>query len=524
MSNECTSGRAGGRHSGILCHPTSMPGAHGIGDLGEGPRRFIDFLVDAGQTLWQVLPLGPTGYGDSPYQPFSAFAGNPLLIDLGELVREGLLDAAILAEAEALPADRVDYGRVIDLKGRALQAAYANLLMGGASPLRQAMDAYAADQAHWLDDYALFMALKERFGWKPWVAWEPDIALRRGDAVARWREELAGAVGYHRFAQFLFARQWARVRAYANAAGVEIIGDMPIFVGHDSVDVWSHRDLFRLDERGDPTVVAGVPPDYFSATGQLWGNPLYRWDVMRERGYAWWLARLRNALATVDRVRLDHLRGFAGYWEVPAGEVTAINGRWVRGPGAHFFEAVQRELGALPIVAEDLGLISVDVHTLRQQFDLPGMKVLQFGFGGDASNLNLPHNWERNLVAYTGTHDNDTTLGWYRAADEKTRHQVRVYTGTDGSDIPWTFIRFTMNSVAERAVFPLQDVLGLGSEARLNTPGQPHGNWTWRYRPDALRPELAESLRAMTAASGRWLAPGETWEAATPLVIAYGEP
>jgi 4-alpha-glucanotransferase len=515
--------RSSGRKSGILCHPTSMPGAHGIGDLGEGPRRYVDFLVDAGQTLWQVLPLGPTGYGDSPYQPFSAFAGNPLLVDLTELVQEGLLDRADLCEAEALPADRVDYGRVIDLKARALRATYANL-MHDAHPLRQELDVYIAEQAHWLDDYALFMALKERFAWKPWVEWEPDIALRRDDAVARWRMELADTLGFHRFAQFLFARQWARVRAYANAASVAIIGDMPIFVGHDSADVWSHRDLFRLDGRGYPTVVAGVPPDYFSATGQLWGNPLYRWDVMRERDYAWWLARLRNALSQVDMVRLDHFRGFAGYWEVPADEETAINGRWVRGPGAHFFEVVRRALGTLPIIAEDLGLISVDVHALRRALSLRGMRVLQFGFGGDASNLNLPHNWERNLVAYTGTHDNDTSLGWYRAADERARHQARIYTGTDGSDIHWTLIRLTMNSVADMAIFPLQDVLGLGSEARMNRPGQPHGNWTWRYAPDALRPELAAVLRTMAEASGRWLPPGKTWDTDTPLTLMYQEP
>lgn len=516
--------RTSDRKCGILCHPTSIPGAHGIGDLGEGPRRFIDFLVDAGQTLWQVLPLGPTGYGDSPYQPFSAFAGNPLLIDLTELVREGLLVGADLSEAEGLPADRVDYGRVIDLKGSALRAAHANLPARGSAALRQELDAYVAREAHWLDDYALFMALKERFGWKPWVEWPSDIALRRADAVERWRLELADSVGYHRFIQFLFARQWARLRAYANAAGVAIIGDMPIFVGHDSADVWAHRDLFRLDERGYPTVVAGVPPDYFSATGQLWGNPLYRWGLMRERGYDWWLARLRNALAAVDMVRLDHFRGFSGYWEVPAGEETAVNGRWVRGPGAHFFEAVRRALGALPIIAEDLGLISVDVDELRRAFGLPGMRVIQFGFGADASNLNLPHNWERNLLAYTGTHDNDTTLGWYHAADEKARHQVRVYTGTDGSDVHWTLIRLTMNSVADMAVFPLQDILGLGSEARLNTPGLPHGNWTWRYQRGALRPELAAALRAMAEASGRWLPPGEQWDAATPLVLEYEEP
>lgn len=520
MSDE----RGSNRTSGILCHPTSMPGAHGIGDLGEGPRRFVDFLVAAGQTLWQILPLGPTGYGDSPYQPFSAFAGNPLLIALDDLVREGLLDHAELTDAAALPADHVDYGRVIALKGRALRTAHARLAERGSASLRRELEAYVAREVHWLEDYALFMALKERFDWKPWVEWPPDIALRRADAVARWRAELADAVSYHRFAQFVFSRQWARLRAYANDVGITIIGDMPIFVGHDSADVWAHRDLFRLDDRGLPTVVAGVPPDYFSATGQLWGNPLYRWDLMRERGYDWWLARLRNALQAVDMVRLDHFRGFAGYWEVPAGEVTAINGRWVRGPGAGFFQAVRRELGALPIIAEDLGLISVDVDALRRALGLPGMRVIQFGFGADASNLNLPHNWERNLLAYTGTHDNDTTLGWYHQADEQTRHQVRVYTGTDGSDVHWTLMRLIMNSVADMAIFPLQDVLGLGSEARLNTPGRPHGNWTWRYTAAMLRPELAVALRDMAEASGRWLPPGETWDAATPLVLTYEEP
>ena len=343
-------------------------------------------------------------------------------------------------------------------------------------------------------------------------------------AVDRWRGALAQEVDYQRYLQFQFDRQWARVRAHALAADISIMGDLPIFMGHDSADVWSHQHLFQLDGHGQPLVVAGVPPDYFSPTGQLWGNPHYRWDVMREDGYAWWVARLRNELARVDLVRLDHFRGFSGYWEVPAGEPTAIHGRWVRGPGADFFHTVKGALGSLPIIAEDLGVITADVAALRQEFSLPGMRVLQFAFDGDASSPHLPHNYTVDSVVYSGTHDNDTALGWYAQRAEDAKHRVRVYTGTDGRSINWDLIRLAMTSVGEMAVFPLQDVLGLGSAGRLNTPGRPDGNWTWRYREDVLRPQLADALRELARASGRWLEPGAEMAETLSQTLAYEEP
>lgn len=514
------------RRAGILCHPTSLPGPHGIGDLGEGAYRLVDFLVAAGQTLWQVLPLGPTGYGDSPYQPFSAFAGNPLLIDLRALVAEGLLDEGDLATAPSFPEERVLYGEVMAYKGERLRRSFERFQERASEALRAEFSSFCEAQRDWLEDYALFMALKLHFNWAVWSEWPEEIALRREAGLVRWREALATEVAYQRYLQFLFDRQWGRLKQYANAAGIQIIGDMPIFVGHDSADVWSHRELFRLDARGYPMVVAGVPPDYFSPTGQLWGNPLYRWGVMRANGYAWWLARLRRVLTQVDMVRLDHFRGFAGYWEVPAGEETAINGRWVRGPGEHFFRAVEAALGELPIIAEDLGLITPDVDALRESLGLPGMRVLQFAFDSDAASPHLPHNHTPDSVVYSGTHDNDTTVGWYSSLEEPIRHRVRLYTGSSGHDIYWTLIRLAMTSVAEMAIFPLQDVLGLGSEARLNLPGRPHGNWSWRFRRDALRPELAAALRELAILTGRFSEPQAQEEAASSEVapLTYEEP
>ena len=511
------------RRCGILCHPTSMPGRFGIGDLGEGAYGFVDFLAQAGQTVWQILPLGPTGYGDSPYQPFSAFAGNPLLIGLEGLAEEGLLSEEDVAVGEPYPADKVCYGRAREFKDRALRQSYDSFLRRGSESAREEMAALADENRYWLDDFALFMALKRRFHWSAWADWDADVALREEQALARWRERLQDEIDYQRYLQFQFARQWRRLRAYANDAGVSIIGDVPIFVGHDSADVWSHRELFQLDERGYPSVVAGVPPDYFSPTGQLWGNPLYRWEVMKWNGYEWWIQRLKAVLGQVDIVRLDHFRGFGGYWEVPVDEETAINGRWVRGPGKSFFRRMAREFGTLPIIAEDLGVISADVVALRQELGLPGMRVLQFAFGDDAGNPHLPHNYTGRCVVYTGTHDNDTTVGWFAVQDEQLRHRVRLYTGTDGSDINWAFIRLAMNSVAETAIFPLQDVLGLGGEARLNRPGHPHGNWTWRYRPEMLTGEMAEALRDMAIASGRWLPPGEEPIDHAPTELEYEE-
>lgn len=512
------------RKCGILCHPTSMPGRFGIGELGEHLYPFIDFLASAGQSIWQVLPLGPTGYGDSPYQSFSAFAGNPLLISLDRLAKEGLLAEEDLTLQVPFPEDKVLYGPVIELKERVLRRSYQNYLRQGSSSLREEVEAFRDRAEKWLDDYALFMALKRHFKGAVWSEWEPDIALRQAHAVEKWHDRLRDEVDYQCYLQFQFARQWRQVRRYAHEAGITIMGDVPIFVGHDSADVWSHRDLFWLDESGYPTVVAGVPPDYFSPTGQLWGNPLYRWDSMKRNNYAWWMDRLRTTLAQVDTVRLDHFRGFGGYWEVPADAESAIVGRWVKGPGRSFFRTVRRELGELPIVAEDLGVISVDVAALREKFGLPGMTVLQFAFDSDAGNPYLPHNHTENSVVYTGTHDNDTTVGWYATADESVRHRVRVYAGSDGRDINWAFIRVAMNSVARTAIIPLQDVLGLGSEARLNQPGRTHDNWTWRYRPEMLRPELAETLLDMAVVSGRWLAPGEEFEDSSPILLKYKKP
>jgi 4-alpha-glucanotransferase len=492
------------RSCGLLCHPTSLPGRGGIGDLGPGVDRFIDFMVAAGHSIWQILPLGPTGYGDSPYQPFSAYAGNPLLIDLDELAAAGLLTE----EASPLypfPEDEVRYGDVIGFKTYALGRAYERFRQGDQPALAAEIEAFAQANAHWLPDYALFMALKLRHGWAVWTDWPAGIARHESAAMAQWRATLAEEIGYQRFIQYWFDRQWRRAHAYAAERGVTIVGDIPIFMGHDSADVWSHQELFRLDEAGRPTVVAGVPPDYFSATGQLWGNPLYRWDAMQEDGYAWWRERLRAVLSRVDVVRLDHFRGFSGYWEVPAGEETAVNGRWVKGPGSAFFRAMAAEFGGLPIIAEDLGLITADVMALRDEFGLPGMRVLQFAFDSDAANVHLPHNYVAHCVAYTGTHDNDTTLGWFAARDEAANARVRRYAG-DG-EAHRALMRLLYTSVADLAIVPIQDALGLGSEARLNLPGRPHGNWTWRLCEADLSAELASGLRELARATGRWWPP-----------------
>jgi 4-alpha-glucanotransferase len=490
------------RRCGILCHPTCLPGPFGIGDLGEAAYRLVDFLASAGQSVWQVLPLGPTGYGDSPYQPFSAFAGNPLLIDPRQLVEDGLLTERDLTLPDPFADDRVHYGEVIAFKQMVLRRAHGRL---GLAPeaVRQEYAAFCEAQRDWLDDYCLFMALKQRHAWAGWFEWPREIALRAPEALARWRHELRDEVGYHSLVQFLFERQWQRLHAYAQGNGIQIIGDLPIFVGHDSADVWGNQALFQLDEQGHPTVVAGVPPDYFSPTGQRWGNPLYRWERLAESGHAWWLRRLQRVLSQVDVVRIDHFRGFVAYWEVPADAPTAINGRWAPGPGRAFFDAVRAALGDLPIIAEDLGLITEDVTALRQELGLPGMTVLHFAFGGPSTNPHLPFNHERNSVVYTGTHDNDTTMGWYANLGEREAHRVRVYTGSDGSEIHWRLIRLALTSVSDLAIYPLQDVLGLGSWARMNYPGRAQNNWTWRYTPEALQPELAETLAELARVTGR---------------------
>ncbi|HWQ16070.1 MAG TPA: 4-alpha-glucanotransferase [Roseiflexaceae bacterium] len=490
------------RTSGILLHPTSLPSRWGIGDLGAAAYAFVDFLEAARQQRWQVMPLGPTGYGDSPYQSFSSFAGNPLLVSPDLLLAEGLLAAEDVADAPGFPDAAVDYGAVIPYKQALLRRAFARFQAAASPEQRRVFETFRAGRALWLEDYALFMALKGTRG-GAWPDWEPALARHEPDAVRRALADLSEEVTFQAFAQFLFFQQWERLRAYANERGVKIIGDIPIFVAYDSADVWGSRELFFIGEDNRPTVVAGVPPDYFSATGQLWGNPLYRWDALAAQGYRWWIERLRAVFALVDIVRLDHFRGFAAYWEVPAGEETAINGRWVPGPGAAVFEAARAALGELPIIAEDLGVITPDVEELRDRFGFPGMKVLQFAFGGSADAPYLPHNYTRPFVVYTGTHDNDTTLGWWNALDSGTRSHVQLYLGRSGEDISWDFIRLALASVADTAIIPLQDVLKLGSEARMNTPGRPAGNWSWRYTEGMLDSFAADRLRQLTELYGR---------------------
>ncbi|MGP0071626.1 MAG: 4-alpha-glucanotransferase [Bryobacteraceae bacterium] len=488
------------RSSGILLHPTSLPGRYGIGDLGAEARHFIDFLASAGQTLWQVLPLGPTGYGDSPYQCFSAWAGNPLLISLERLVEQGWMHASRLATAPQFPEDRVEFERLIPWKTALLESAV--------QPHPRFEDFSEANQ-NWLDDFALFVALKQRHQGAAWTQWEPGARDRDRKALATWRDQLASAIEAQKFLQFVFSEQWRALREYARARGVRIMGDLPIYVAHDSADVWTNRQFFQLDAQGNPTVVSGVPPDYFSKTGQLWGNPIYRWDALAQDGYRWWLDRFRAAFQMVDMIRLDHFRGFEAYWEVPAAETTAVNGRWVKGPGSALFHAAQRELGELPLVAENLGVITPEVEAIREEFGFPGMAILQFAFGTDPQATTFrPHNYPREVVAYTGTHDNDTTVGWWtsKGSGESTRSEEDIrrerdlamrYLNTDGSEIQWSFIRAVEASVADTVLIPMQDVLGLGNEARMNQPATLGGNWRWRYRTGALKPELAERLREM---------------------------
>lgn len=502
------------RSSGILLHPTSLPGRFGIGDLGDEAYKFVDWLVAAGQVYWQIMPLGPTGYGDSPYSAFSAFAGNTNLVSPEKLVEAGLLDASDLEDVPDLHAERVDYGKVIEYKRGLLDKAFRNFTrkLKDDAALRRDYEGFEGFAATWLDDWAFFAALKDEYKGEPWNTWATGLAQREPTAVETARQSFAERVEAHRFAQYVFHNQWLRLRRYANERGVRVVGDMPIFVAHNSADVWSKPELFKLKEDGSPQVVAGVPPDAFSATGQLWGNPIYDWDRMRADKFAWWVSRVRETLKIVDVVRLDHFRGFAAYWEVPAEHKTAEHGRWVEAPGRELFGAMKDALGKeLPIVAEDLGTITPDVHELRDEFDFPGMRVLQFAFGGDSHDTHLPHEYVRNTVAYTGTHDNDTVVGWFRQRsrpeapdwEQRERALCLKYLGTDGAEINWDFIRAAQMSVAVLSVVQLQDVLGLGSEARMNTPASTEGNWNWRYKSGALTDQLAARLRELTFIYGR---------------------
>ncbi|MFH1808218.1 MAG: 4-alpha-glucanotransferase [Pseudomonadota bacterium] len=491
------------RISGLLLHPTSLPGVHGSGDLGDAAYRFVDFLSSCEQRLWQVLPLGPTGYGDSPYQSTSAFAGNPLLVSLEWLCIDGLLTSEDLATAPVFPEHLVDFEAVRRFRWDMLRRAYTRWPALVRSEQLEAFAAFRAREAAWLDDFALYIALKQVHDGAPWSAWPGELVRREPAALERWSTTLADEMALQRWVQFLFDHQWQALKSYANERGVRILGDIPIFVAHDSAEVWAHPELFFLDDDGQPIVVAGVPPDYFSATGQLWGNPLYRWEVMARDHYAWWVARLRKALQLTDLVRLDHFRGFEAYWEIPAEAESAVHGRWAPGPGKAFFDEVKRQLGELPLVAEDLGLITPEVKKLRRDIDVPGMVVLHFAFGGGADNEYLPHNLQRRCVAYTGTHDNDTTCGWFDAAGEDLRHHVRCYLGCDGNDIAWDLIRAALRSVADTVITPVQDLLGLGSAARMNTPAREQGNWSWRFREGALEDSVGLRLRELTRLFGR---------------------
>lgn len=472
------------RASGIILHPTSLPGPYGIGDLGPAAHTFVDLLRDSGCSVWQVMPLGPTGYGDSPYQCFSAFAGNPLLVSPDLLVEEGLLSPPELEDLPAFEPESVDYSIAIDAKMGLLELAWEHFQEEATDWQQSRFERFLISKTTkgWLTDYTLFRALKDAHDGAEWVKWDPALRDRAPEALAQARETYAPQTRKQAFFQWLFFEQWASLRRYANQNGIQILGDVPIFVAHDSADAWANPAEFYLDPTGRPTVVAGVPPDYFSPTGQLWGNPLYRWEKMQEDDFSWWIERLEGAFQLYDWVRLDHFRGFQAYWEVPGGDETAMNGRWVEAPGEAFFEAVQKALGDKVIIAEDLGLITPEVNALRAAAGFPGMKILQFAFGDDASNEYLPHNVEPQSVIYTGTHDNDTTLGWYEKASDKERDRVRRYLGVDGGDICWDMIRSALASVSQVALFPMQDILQVGSEGRMNTPGKSTGNWSWRFR------------------------------------------
>src|SRR5262245_12397254 len=506
------------RSSGILLHPTSLPGRYGIGDLGPSAFEFVDFLGAGGQRLWQVLPLGPTGYGDSPYQSFSAFAGNPLLISLDDLQQQGLLNESDLRRTPAFDTGRVEYEKVIAHR-RALWPRVVKRFDASGSAMHEAFDQFCTLQTGWLDDFALFMALKDAHDHVAWTRWEPDIAARQPDAVAAWSTRLAREIRLHKLLQFLFFDQWSRLRAYCHRRAIGILGDLPIFVAHDSADIWAHRELFRLDAAGRPTVVAGVPPDYFSRTGQLWGNPHYNWTRLAQTGYAWWTDRVRTLLTLVDRVRLDHFRGFVASWEVPADADTAIQGEWKRGPGAALFEGIQQalNLSPLPFVAENLGVMTPEVHELRQRLGFPGMAILQFAFGTDPQAPDFrPHNFSPNVVVYTGTHDNDTTVGWWTGgaghstrsdADITREHEfARRYLRIDNDrEVHWDLIRAALASVADTAIIPAQDLLGLGCEARMNQPGTASGNWRWQLRPGQLTEDIAKLLGRLTETYERTL-------------------
>jgi 4-alpha-glucanotransferase len=498
------------RASGILLHPTSLPGRFGIGDLGQQAYDFIDFLAQTKQQLWQILPLGPTGHGNSPYMCYSAMAGNPVLISLETLSEQGLIAPPELETVPSFPVHAIDYEQVIPFKLSLLKKAAQRFGQLATADQKAAFDAFRQTHQAWLSDYALFMALKDAHDGAGWSQWPKALAMRETEALQAWRSKLADSIFLHEFMQFEFSRQWLKLKAYANEKDIQIIGDIPIYVAHDSADVWAAPENFKLDpDTLTPEEMAGVPPDYFSQTGQLWGNPVYNWEVLQETEFAWWLQRIKTTLAYVDLIRIDHFRGFQAFWSVPAGEETAINGKWIEAPGEELFERIEAVLGQLPFLAEDLGVITPEVEALRDKFDFPGMKILQFAFGSDHRNPYLPFNVNRNFVIYSGTHDNDTTVGWYQSASAYEKERINAYMGAfDPETVHWSLIRLAFSSVANQAIIPLQDILGLDTTARMNTPGLAEGNWQWRFEAamltQAVRSQLLRLTELYGRAAGQW--------------------
>ncbi|HZE91038.1 MAG TPA: 4-alpha-glucanotransferase [Rhizobacter sp.] len=491
------------RSSGVLLHPTSLPGAHGSGDLGADAFHFVDWLVSAGQRLWQILPLGGIGPGNSPYMSSSAFAGNVLMIDLAELHGYGWLDADDLLPSPGFGDRRLAFDTVVPYRMARLERAAQRFAKSASAAERADFQVFCEQHADWLDDYALFMALADHHGWQAWHDWEPKLAKREPAALKAAAKRHAPRIDFWKFCQWCFFRQWLRLKAYANDRHVQIIGDVPIFIALQSAEVWARQELFELDAQGRPSVVAGVPPDYFSETGQHWGNPLYRWQTHASEGYAWWVQRIRRTFQLVDIVRIDHFRGFANYWEIPASEPTAIHGRWMPGPGKALFNAIAKALGPLPVIAEDLGEITPDVEVLRKALGFPGMRVLQFAFGDNSRNPFLPHRYEPNTVVYTGTHDNDTSLGWWASASAKERAFATDYLQTDGREIHWDLMRAALASVADTAVHTMQDVLGLPASDRMNFPGKSEGNWEWRFSWHQVHAHHAQRLAHLSGLYGR---------------------
>lgn len=538
------------RSSGILLHPTSFPSKYGIGDFGLYAYKFIDFLKKAEQTLWQVLPLGPTSFGDSPYQSFSTFAGNTLLISPEILRKENYLTNEDLLEIPEFDDTIIDYGVVIEYKDLLYKKAYEKFNLSATKQQKLAYDKFCTENIFWLEDYTLFAALKDYFIQQRniqedinsidgeakvfnenfeifkethskilsgnivndyyfgavWSTWPDDLVARKPEALNEWKEKLSDKIKYYKFLQYEFSRQWNKLKDYANTNDIKIIGDIPIFVAYDSADTWANPDLFHLDTKGFPKVVAGVPPDYFSATGQLWGNPLYKWENHKKTKYKWWIDRIKGTLKLVDIARIDHFRGFDEYWEIPANEKTAINGKWRKGPGKDLFIAIKKALGELPIIAEDLGIISESVGKLRDYFDFPGMKILQFAFLEDdikAENPYLPHNVEKNSVIYSGTHDNNTTKGWYKEINYTEKDIIRRYINVSGENISWDFIRLAYSTVCSMAIVTMQDIMNLDSDCRMNTPGEASNNWQWRYTQDMILDEFAERLAYLSKLFGR---------------------